>query len=173
MLASLFASGELYVARADMMFRFRLMQRDDIPRVTVLEHQLFRSAWSAEMFTEDLGQDYALSLVLLDGDLLIAYVVMYLIVDEIHIANLGVAPEYQRLGIGYTLLYNVLQVARSSGFAFAHLEVRQSNLAAIALYQKLGFERVGMRKNYYEMEHEDAILMSCLLQVNPKLQTPE
>ncbi len=170
MLCSLLQSGTVYVPKANRNYALRCMTQQDILQISLLEHQLFLSAWSDEMFLQDLGKEYALSLVVLDDTAIIAYIVIYLILDELHIANVGVAPEYQRLGIGYALLLTVLTTARICGYALAHLEVRESNRAAIALYAKLGFDQVGRRKNYYEIEHEDALLMSSLLQVNSRLQ---
>jgi ribosomal-protein-alanine N-acetyltransferase len=169
MLTTLLQSGELQVPKANRTFLYRRMVLQDLEQICQLENQLFRSAWSEEMFSDDLDQNYAISLVVLEHDIIVAYIVLYTVLDELHVANLGVAPEYQRLGIGYSLLQDILCTARSCSYAFAHLEVRKSNLPAISLYERLGFEKVGLRKNYYEEEQEDAILMSNLLQVTSKL----
>jgi ribosomal-protein-alanine N-acetyltransferase len=169
MFADLLASGTLLIPKLGKTLQYRAMREEDLPEVADLEQQLFRSPWSLELFREDLGQEYACSLVVRDGDTLAAYIVVFLVLDEMHIANVAVAREYQRSGIGYALLKLMLSMARDLGFCLAHLEVRRSNQNAIDLYEKLGFERAGLRKNYYENEHEDAILMSTLIQVNPVL----
>jgi [ribosomal protein S18]-alanine N-acetyltransferase len=167
MFADHFPPGDLLLPKLGRSLHYRPMQNADLPAVVILEKQLFRSPWSLEMFSEDLDQEYAFMLVVLDGAAVIAYVITYLVLDEMHIANVAVAPEYQRLGIGYHVLRKLLTAGREQGYYLAHLEVRQSNSAAIALYAQLGFEKVGLRKNYYEIEQEDAVLMSCLIQVNP------
>lgn len=163
------AACGLAVPKLGRTLQIRAMRIEDLPAVVALEKELFRSPWSAEMFREDLDQEYACSLVVLDGDLLAGYMVTYFIADEIHIANVAVVPEYQRRGIGVALLKRFLTLGKERGIFMAHLEVRASNAGAIALYQKIGFEKVGLRKNYYEVEQEDAVLMSSLLQINPHL----
>ena len=171
MFADAFAPGVVRLPGSGESWPYRAMREEDLDQVVRIEEQLFRSAWTREMFREDLDQEYACSLVLLDGEVVAAYMITYLVADEMHIANVAVAPEYQRRGIGYAFLLLLLRAGREMGFYLAHLEVRRSNSAAIALYDKLGFTQVGLRKGYYEVENEDAVLMSCLIQANPLLET--
>ncbi len=173
MFAEAVAPARLEIPGSGLVLQLQIMRPQDLPEVVPVEQQLFRSAWSGEMFREDLDQEYACSLVAREGGRLAAYLVAYVVADEIHIANVGVTPEYQRRGIGYALLLHLLRASREMGYALAHLEVRVSNASAIRLYEKLGFTKVGLRKNYYEIEHEDAVLMSCLIQVTPLFATPD
>ncbi|HOT98658.1 MAG TPA: ribosomal protein S18-alanine N-acetyltransferase [bacterium] len=173
MFAEALAPGRLEIPGSGLVLHLRAMLEEDLAEVVQIEEQLFRSAWTAEMFREDFDQEYACPLVARDRGRLAAYLVAYVVADEIHIANIAVAPEYQRRGVGYAFLLHLLRVSREAGYALAHLEVRRSNAAAIALYEKLGFAKVGLRKEYYEIEHEDAVLMTCLIQVNPLFATPD
>lgn len=159
----------LTIPRLGRALTLRRMQVEDLPAVVEIEERLFRSPWTAAMFREDIDQEYALMLVMLDGESVAAYLVTYLVLDEMHIANVAVHPDYQRQGIAIAMLRTLLESARQRGYQLAHLEVRKSNHGAIALYERLGFEKVGLRKNYYEIEQEDAVLMSCLIQINPLL----
>jgi ribosomal-protein-alanine N-acetyltransferase len=85
-----------------------------------------------------------------------------LIIDEVHILNLAVHPDYRSCGIAQTLLEQTLTQACQTGACSANLEVRHSNQAAIAVYRKFGFETVTVRRKYYE-NREDGLLMVCSL----------
>jgi len=167
MLADHFAAGTLEIPALGRALHYRKMRAGDLPAIIAIEKELFSSPWSEEMFREDLDQEYALSLVVLDGETIAAYVVTFLVLDEMHIANVAVIAAYQRRGIAFAMLKRLLTAGREMNYFLAHLEVRVSNTGAIALYEQLGFARVGLRKDYYEVEHEDAVLMSCRLQSNP------
>jgi len=143
---------------------WRRMRRVDLEQILVLEKQLFASPWSREMFEEELREkNHVLALVLEDAGTIAGYLIAYLVADEVHIANIGAATDRQRRGIGQWMMRNLLDQAEKDGFTLAHLEVRRSNRAAIALYEKLGFRIVGVRKNYYQQEKEDALLMTLVL----------
>ena len=143
----------------------RWMSFNDIPAVLDLERQIFPSPWVYESFVYELtNRDYNISMVGVIGSQVIAYNVTYLIVDECHISNIAVAPAFRRLKIGELLLWISLQFSKSRNCKVAHLEVRKTNEAAISLYKKHGFQITGLRKNYYESEQEDALLMSLNLE---------
>lgn len=164
-----FIPAALPIPRLGRTLTLRRMEVADLPAVAQIEEKLFRSPWTEAMFREDIDQEYALMLVVLDGERVAAYLVSYQVLDEMHIANVAVHPDCQRQGIAAAMLQTLLEAARERGYQLAHLEVRKSNDGAIALYERLGFEKVGLRKNYYEIEQEDAVLMSCLIQINPLL----
>lgn len=84
---------------------------------------------------------------------------LWAILEEAHITILAVHPNYQRQGLGQVLLYTLLQSAWQRGLEWATLEVRASNQAAIALYQKFGFSEVGRRRRYYQDTGEDALIL--------------
>lgn len=90
----------------------------------------------------------------------VGMMVVWLILDEAHIATIAVHPEYRRRGIGQRMLANALLEAQKEGAALAYLEVRQGNLGAQALYRRFGFAVDGIRPRYYVDNGEDAVLMS-------------
>jgi ribosomal-protein-alanine N-acetyltransferase len=85
--------------------------------------------------------------------------VCWLLGDELHIANIAVAPKFRRLGLGRRLLGHVLHRAAEKGMQSATLEVRVGNRAALSLYESYGFQEVGRRKRYYSDNREDALLL--------------
>jgi len=136
---------------------FRMMVRADIAQVLRIERTSFSSPWSKESFEAELKKAIGFSTVAVIRKKIVGYVMGWHIGDEIHIANIAVHPEWRRQGIGEKLIQKAL--TNQDGVACARLEVRRSNRAALALYQKLGFVQVGIRKNYYAQEGEDAVLM--------------
>jgi [ribosomal protein S18]-alanine N-acetyltransferase len=142
----------------------RRMAAKDLLPVSEIELLLFPTPWPKRAFEEEISsRDYSLPVVLLDDKRLVGYAISYFIFEEMHIANIGVHPDYQHHGIGSWIMRELFAIGKTKGAAYVHLEVRRSNLTAQALYGKLGFAVVGMRKNYYEKEHEDALLMTKLL----------
>lgn len=97
------------------------------------------------------------------GEAAVGYALLTKVLDEGSLDNLAVLPEYRGRGVGKALMDAVLADARQSGLRFLTLEVRESNAAAISLYRQVGFSPVGRRKNYYQKQHEDAIVMKLFL----------
>ena len=95
----------------------------------------------------------------LDGQV-VGILILWMIIDEAHIATLATHPDHRRQGIAEQLLVTALNKAYEEGARSALLEVRAGNVAAQALYYKYGFEAVGSRKRYYKDNNEDAILMT-------------
>ncbi|MCB9495883.1 MAG: ribosomal protein S18-alanine N-acetyltransferase [Fibrobacteria bacterium] len=89
----------------------------------------------------------------------VAYICAWTVLDELHVGNIGVSPSWRRKGLARTLLARTHQWAKSRGANFAHLEVRAGNSAAIALYESIGYRRVGVRRAYYADNNEDALLL--------------
>ena len=131
-----------------------------IPQMEELERICFSMPWSAEMIRSELENPSCLYLAALEGDTLLGYIGVQTVLDEGYINNVAVRPEYRRRGIASALISLLIEQAREIGLAFLTLEVRASNDAARALYEKLGFSPVGRRRNYYEKPREDAILMT-------------
>jgi [ribosomal protein S18]-alanine N-acetyltransferase len=141
----------------------------DLDQVVALEKKLFHPPWSRKAFATELAdQPCSFSMVIKNGDCVIAYMVVYFIFEEAHLANIAVAPEYQQRGLGEWMIRHLVNLAEQSGRQIILLEVRMSNDKAIRLYQKLGFVEAGVRKRYYE-DKEDARLMNKILSV----QRPE
>lgn len=114
--------------------------------------------WSAEQFRQSFEQKSFAAFGLRRQGQLVAYISVYHAAGELEILNIAVDPVYRRLGYGKNLLRMMLQVARKMGIERAVLEVRIGNAPALALYQGLGFEKVGTRLGYYADTGEDALI---------------
>jgi ribosomal-protein-alanine N-acetyltransferase len=138
----------------------RPMMEIDLPQVALVEQQSYTFPWSENIFRDCLRVGYTCRALDLAGQI-IGYGVMSLGAGEAHILNVCVRDEFRSLGFGRRLLEHLLERAAASGVAEAFLEVRPSNLAAIRLYQHLGFEQIGIRRGYYQAPdgREDAIVL--------------
>ncbi len=113
------------------------------------------------MFMGDLQSEYTCYFGTFDeSDNLIGYAGMWMSVDGGEITNVAVHPDYRRKGIASSLVGNLIRICEINKLLYLNLEVRESNCKAISLYNKLGFEKVGIRKNYYKNPTENAILMT-------------
>ncbi len=143
-----------------MRFAIQDMQERDLDEVLSLEQEVFPDPWTRGMFEEELSrQPPSLSLVVRDSKdgKLLGYLNSIAIYDELHIGNIAVREEAREQGIGEALLIWALKEARKHSLALATLEVRTTNRVAVALYEKLGFRAVAIRKRYYG--NEDALVM--------------
>ncbi|MBD1372288.1 ribosomal protein S18-alanine N-acetyltransferase [Hazenella sp. IB182357] len=139
---------------------FRPMVLSDIPDIVKVENASFPTPWPQKAFYNELAfNQFARYTVVTCADEIIGYCGFWLILDEAHITNIAVHPDYQGCGIGEMTLIYVMEMARMSGAKRMTLEVRVSNLVAQKLYEKLGFENTGVRKAYYTDNKEDAIIM--------------
>ena len=130
-----------------------------------VEQRAYSHPWSRGNFTDSLTSGYQIEL-LLGGDQVIGYFVAMPGVDEAHLLNLTVSPDFQQQGWARVLLDALALWARGCGAQWLWLEVRVSNLRARHVYEQYGFRRVGERKRYYPgvgNEREDAIVMSAAL----------
>lgn len=139
---------------------FRLMREEDIDQIVNIEKLSFTIPWSKESFYNELYKNqFASYLVIEDGEKIIGYCGVWIVVDEAHITNIAILPEYRGRKLGDALLAKVIQMAREMGAQSMTLEVRVSNHVAQNLYRKFGFENGGIRKGYYTDNHEDALVM--------------
>ncbi len=141
----------------------RKLEESDATAMSALEKVCFSDPWSDGMIHNSLTGEFETYYGLFDGDRLVAYAGMYVVFEDADITNVAVDPDYRRAGLGAKLLEILVELARISNCADIGLEVRKSNLPAIALYRKFGFKEVGIRPNYYENPREDAILMTLEL----------
>ena len=132
-----------------------------IPQLAALERACFSLPWTAEQLSAQRkdAQHEFIAAVTEDGTVL-GYVGMMTVLDEGYISNVAVGPEYRRQGIADALITRLDELCRARALAFVTLEVRAGNAPAIALYEKHGFARVGLRRNYYERPREDALIMT-------------
>lgn len=139
---------------------FEEMRLEHLSQVVEIEEASFPSPWSRYAFTYELMQNnFAYYVVALDGKRVAGYGGMWLILDEAHITNVAVHPDYRMNNIGRALMLEMIRRAVLMGIARMTLEVRPSNAAARRLYATLGFEERGVRKRYYTDTNEDAIIM--------------
>lgn len=129
---------------------------DDIAR---LERENFSAPWSREMLERAIGSDRNIFLACVSDGRVRGYIGGLLVIDELEIYNLAVEPTARRRGLGRELTQRLFAQAAAAGARRISLEVRQGNAPAIALYEALGFEIAGRRKNYYEKPREDALIM--------------
>lgn len=138
----------------------RIAEERDIDPITQMDHLCFTVPWSRAAIAKEIqDNDLAFYVVAEAGNTLVGYAGLWGIVDEGHITNVAVHPNYRKRGIGEALVMAMQEHCRPQGITSYTLEVRPSNMAAIHLYEKLGFQVAGLRKKYYEDNGEDAIIM--------------
>ena len=137
------------------------MEKNDIDNVVALEKMSYGNHhWSKESFLNELSNDLAKYFCVFDsGNNLLGYCGCWQILEEAHITNISVSPNFRRKHIGETLLKKVIDDCYKNMVKFITLEVRVSNAAAIGLYEKYGFKSLGTRKGYYQDNNEDALIM--------------
>lgn len=141
------------------------MHPDHLDSLADLESLAFSTPWSYDALAEELQNPLAVFLVAedVDAESAVGYLGMHHILDEGFIANLAVHPAYRRQGIARSLLREAQEYAEAHDLARLTLEVRASNVPAIALYEGMGFTRDGIRPGFYESPKEDAAIYSYYL----------
>lgn len=139
----------------------RKMTVEDVPAVVELDQKSFSLPWPERSFRFELTENPASHcwVAELDGKV-VGMIVVWLIVEEAHVATLAIHPDHRRQGIGQRLLAHALRQLLTDGARSSFLEVRESNFAAQEMYRKFGYEAVGRRRRYYRDNDEDAILMN-------------
>ena len=152
--------------------RFMPMTLDDVPFVGVLEPLCFPSPWSQDTYRHEISRNQNASYWVLRPGAgedrpglppILAYGGYWLLGDEAHIVTIATHPEFRRLGLAEYLLRRMIEQAQAGGATDITLEVRMGNGAAQRMYEKLGFVKVGVRKEYYRDNREDALLMTLFL----------
>jgi ribosomal-protein-alanine N-acetyltransferase len=155
---------------------FLPMQAADLDAVLDIESVSHLHPWTRGNFSDSLAAghwaycirpqvDQAIKGSYLDPSILWAYCILYPAVDELHLLNITVSPKLRKLGLASRMMAAIEGVAAQQNMPRIILEVRPSNLAAVTLYQKLGYEQIGIRKNYYPADpqlgtREDALVMA-------------
>ena len=137
--------------------------REDLERLEELEALCFSMPWTREMLESQLPDGQHVFLVAEEDGKILGYVGMMFVLDEGSIGNVAVDPAARRRGVGRALIAALLERATALDLSFVTLEVREGNAPAIGLYEGFGFERVGLRKNYYDSPRENAVLMTRYL----------
>ena len=137
----------------------RALALADLPDIEVIERRAYRTPWSRSMFASELAKATSVCLGAFEGDRLVGYVVNSRYADSWHVMNVAVDPDWQRRGIATRLLQRLFDLTAADEGRGYTLEVRVGNSDAIRLYEKLGFERHGIRRGYYTDNREDALIM--------------
>lgn len=138
---------------------FREMCPEDLKQVAAMEKQIFSQPWSEAGFAASLKEKGTCYLCAWLGERLAGYCGFLQVLEEADITNVAVEETLRGRGVGYRMMTKLLELGEKRGVRAFTLEVRQSNYAAIALYEKLGFVSCGLRKNFYEFPREHAVIM--------------
>jgi ribosomal-protein-alanine N-acetyltransferase len=162
---------------------FLPMQIADLDAVLEIEAVSHLHPWTKGNFSDSLAAghwaycirpqvDQAIHGSYLDPVVLWAYCVLFPAVNELHLLNITVSPKLRKLGLAFRIMAAIEGVAAQQKMPRIILEVRPSNIAAVTLYQKLGYEQIGIRKNYYPAHlqsgiREDALVMAKSIKLEP------
>lgn len=136
------------------------MTKDDVHAVALLEKECFSSPWSETSLLESLENEASVFLCAKTDGKIVGYIGTSVVLDEAYVSDIAVAKNERRKGIGEKLLEECEKICREKGCSFLSLEVRKSNEAAKALYEKRGFCVLGERKNFYSDPRENALIMT-------------
>ncbi|MDZ7780333.1 MAG: ribosomal protein S18-alanine N-acetyltransferase [Gemmatimonadota bacterium] len=140
------------------------MTRTDVSDVVAIEKEAFNTPWKADTFEGLVGRDGLVLLVLEDPEAgILGYAVLWCILDQGELANIAIRPDLRGCGLGSRLLDHVVDACRERGVTSLYLEVRDSNAAALTLYERSGFREVGRRRGYYREPREDARVMELVI----------
>jgi len=137
----------------------RPMERRDLDEIAEMEKMCFSLPWTRTMFEDELFNPDAYYLVAETDGKTVGYIGFWKILDEGHITNIAVHPDFRRRGYGRELIAAMIGKAKELGITAVTLEVRISNKTAISLYESFGFLAAGVRKKYYSDNDEDALIM--------------
>jgi len=156
----------------ELLTHVRPMQTADLDQVLAIEQSSFSTPWTKSAYQYELNENKHSTLWVAEVESIsgksqvVGMTVLWLILDEVHIATLAVHPDYRRLGVARCLLITALKDAIHKGASEATLEVRAGNHAAQELYRSLHFQVVGHRHRYYHDTNEDGIIMTVKFQEN-------
>ncbi len=135
------------------------MQPEDVKQVALIESQTFSIPWSEEAFFDSLALPHTIFVVAEEQGEIAGYCGMYTSFQEGEIVNVAVAEKYRRQGVAGRMLEFLFFEGLKKEVSSFFLEVRESNTAAIGLYECFGFRQIGLRKNFYEKPREHALIM--------------
>jgi len=147
-------------------FYLKKMEEKDVASVLAIEKVSFTNPWQEATFLGEISNrsiSFPYVIVHKDLDKVIGYIIYWKIKGEVQISNIAVHPDFRQRGIAEAVLRQVMNELKREGAEFITLEVRPSNTAALHLYRKLGFEILGIRKNYYTHPQEHALVMGKYL----------
>lgn len=147
-------------------FSLRRMEEEDLPRVVEIETISYPNPWREMTFRGEIyNKPLSFPFVIIHKfhRIIIGYVIFWCMQGRAQINNIAIHPEYRRMGVAQSVMRQVLEQIKKTGARLVTLEVRPSNSAARSLYNKLGFEVLGIKENYYNDPQEDALVMGKFL----------
>lgn len=135
------------------------MSEADLPQVAEIEKNIFSIPWSEKAFKDSMESENTIYIVAKERDKVLGYAGMYCSFEEGNITNVAVDTSARRHSVGQNLIIDILNKGKEKGVTDFFLEVRETNYAAISLYEKIGFKASGIRKNFYEKPTENAVIM--------------
>ena len=135
------------------------MNESHVAQVAALEKLCFSDPWSEASITSELENPLSLWLIAEENGAVCGYVGSQTVLDETDMMNIAVHPDCRRKGIAAALITELVSRLKARGSRILRLEVRESNLPAIALYKAMGFTQLGLRKNYYRNPKENALIL--------------
>ena len=140
--------------------QIKKMEYDDIDRILQIEELSYgEHHWSKDSFIAELNNKISSYLCIFLDNLCVGYIGFWKIIDEAHVTNLSIHVDFRQKGCAQRLLLAMIEECYKEKIKYITLEVRVSNEKAIKLYEKFGFKSLGVRKNYYQDNNEDALIM--------------
>lgn len=146
--------------------RFSTMRVEDVPAVLRIEQAAYSFPWTGGNFLDSIRSGYACRVARDNTGQIVGYFLLMMALDEAHLLNITVDPGLHRRGYGLALLDHASNWARDAGMRWVMLEVRPSNARALVIYERYGYARIGVRRNYYPAPgnaRENAIVMRMAL----------
>ena len=137
---------------------------EDIDSICRIEDVSFPTSWRRDTYEKEMERDLSIFLVAETETQVIGFALSWAYAGELHILKVAVDPTFRRGGIAMAMMERTNEIARRRLCLLGYLEVRPSNPPALRLYEKLGYQKAGMRKNYYTDTNEDAIIMAIKLE---------
>lgn len=144
-------------------YEIRPMTEGDTFAVSRIEQGIFSLPWSQKSFADACANADNVYLVCVADGVIAGYCGMWTVLGEGNITNMAVSPDYRRCGMAEMLMKTMEKYGNDKKVTSYFLEVRQSNVPAIALYEKMGYKNIGIRKRFYEKPVEDAVIMSKII----------
>ena len=144
-------------------FVIEKMSPSHVGEIARLEKECFSTPWSEDGLKSELNNAFARFFVATYAGEIAGYVGAHNVLGEVYITNVAVFEKFRRKGVAKKLIDALLETAKAENGNFVTLEVRESNIPAVSLYEKCGFEKVGERKNFYEKPRENAVLMTYFI----------
>lgn len=143
---------------------FEVLKTTQCDSIFEMEKDIFPDSYSLTSLQSDCSNPLKRGFVLLEDNIIVAYMLCSTVLDEINIDRIAVKKECRRKGLASILMQSFIDYCKNNGLAVVTLEVRSSNVCAIGLYEKFGFGKVGERKRYYPDNNEDAILYTLIIE---------